>query len=71
MIVPFLFSFLDSIWILVVVPIIVFLVAALVFAYWHIKKNPLKRKSIMLPKSLVIYLIIYLIVHPNINLNLL
>ncbi|XP_036025170.1 interferon gamma receptor 1 [Onychomys torridus] len=43
----------DSIWILVVVPFIVFLGAVLVFAYWHIKKNPFKRKSIILPKSLL------------------
>ncbi|KAL6039239.1 hypothetical protein STEG23_024132 [Scotinomys teguina] len=43
----------DSIWILVVLPFIFFLVAALAFAYWYIKKNPFKRKSIILPKSLL------------------
>ncbi|CAH6778107.1 interferon gamma receptor 1 [Phodopus roborovskii] len=43
----------DSIWILIVVPFILFLMIILVFAYWHIKKNPFKRKSITLPKSLL------------------
>ncbi|XP_055455428.1 interferon gamma receptor 1 [Psammomys obesus] len=43
----------DSIWILVVAPFIVFIIVILVFVYWHNKKNPCKRKSIMLPKSLL------------------
>ncbi|XP_021077151.1 interferon gamma receptor 1 [Mus pahari] len=43
----------DSIWILVVAPLIVFTVVILVFACWYIKKNSFKRKSIMLPKSLL------------------
>ncbi|CAO2628363.1 Interferon gamma receptor 1, partial [Lemmus lemmus] len=43
----------DSIWILIVTPLVLFLIITLVFAYWHIKKNPHKRKSIMLPKSLL------------------
>nr|BAE29616.1 unnamed protein product [Mus musculus]BAE30935.1 unnamed protein product [Mus musculus]BAE31172.1 unnamed protein product [Mus musculus]BAE31709.1 unnamed protein product [Mus musculus] len=43
----------DSIWILVVAPLTVFTVVILVFAYWYTKKNSFKRKSIMLPKSLL------------------
>ncbi|XP_028638438.1 interferon gamma receptor 1 [Grammomys surdaster] len=43
----------DSIWILVVAPLTVFTVVILAFACWYIKKNPFKRKSIMLPKSLL------------------
>uniref|UniRef100_A0A8C2MWH5 Interferon gamma receptor 1 n=1 Tax=Cricetulus griseus TaxID=10029 RepID=A0A8C2MWH5_CRIGR len=43
----------DSIWILIVVPLILFLMVIMVFAFWHIKKNPFKRKSITLPKSLL------------------
>lgn len=43
----------DSMWILVVAPLILFTIVILVFAYWYIKKNPFKRKSIMLPKSLL------------------
>lgn len=49
----FLFFFLDSVWILIVAPLLLFLTVIVVFAYWHIKKNPFKRKSVMLPKSLV------------------
>ncbi|XP_005361026.1 interferon gamma receptor 1 isoform X2 [Microtus ochrogaster] len=43
----------DSIWILVVATLTLFLIVILVFAYWQMKKNPCKRKSITLPKSLL------------------
>lgn len=43
----------DSTWILVVALLVPFTIAILVFAYWYFKKNPFKRKSIMLPKSLL------------------
>lgn len=43
----------DSVWILIVAPLLLFLTVIVVFAYWHIKKNPFKRKSVMLPKSLL------------------
>ncbi|XP_041510236.1 interferon gamma receptor 1 [Microtus oregoni] len=43
----------DSIWILVVAPLTLFVIVILVFAYWQMKKNPCKRKSITLPKSLL------------------
>ncbi|XP_031236383.1 interferon gamma receptor 1 isoform X1 [Mastomys coucha] len=43
----------DSLWILVVALLIGFTILILAFACWYIKKNPFKRKSIMLPKSLL------------------
>lgn len=48
---------LDSVWIPVVATVLLFLVLALVFLCCNVKKmNPCKRKNIMLPKSLVMYL---------------
>lgn len=54
--------FLDSIWILLVALLLFLTVAILALACCYIKKNPFKRKSIMLPKSLVMHLIVYLII---------
>ncbi|GAB1294941.1 Interferon gamma receptor 1 [Apodemus speciosus] len=42
----------DSIWILVVALLAVFTIVVLILACCYMKKNPFKRKSIMLPKSL-------------------
>ncbi|EHB15327.1 Interferon-gamma receptor alpha chain [Heterocephalus glaber] len=43
----------DYIWILIIVALLLFLVFILVFAYCYFKKNPCKKKNIMLPKSLL------------------
>jgi hypothetical protein len=53
----------------VVAPLTVFTVVILVFAYWYTKKNSFKRKSIMLPKSLVMHLTIYLIIDANVSIQ--
>ncbi|XP_051020089.1 interferon gamma receptor 1 [Acomys russatus] len=43
----------DPVWIMIVVPVSLFIICILAVTCWYIKKNPSKRKSIMLPKSLL------------------
>lgn len=54
--------FLESIWILLVAPLLFLTIVVPALVCCYIKKNPSKRKSIMLPKSLVMHLIVYLII---------
>ncbi|XP_029414010.1 interferon gamma receptor 1 isoform X2 [Nannospalax galili] len=44
----------GSVWIPIVAAfVLLFLIVIVGFAYWHLKKNPLKKQSMILPKSLL------------------